>query len=74
MVYALLDDQSDACFVTEESLKKLEVDGPEIRLKLSTVLAEETITSQKITGLVVRGVNESTEIPLPRTYTRNIPA
>ena len=34
MVYALLDDQSDACFVTEETLKKLEVDGPEIRLKL----------------------------------------
>ena len=74
MVYALLDDQSDACFVTEESLKKLGVNGPEIRLNLSTVLAEETITSQKITGLVVRGVNESTEIPLPRTYTRNIPA
>ena len=75
MMYALLDDQSDACFVKQTALEKLDVDGPEIHLKLSTVLAEENITSQKITGLVVRGVNEGTEISLPRTHTRDtIPA
>ena len=56
MVYALLDDQSDACFIKQGTLEKLGVDGPEVNLKLSTVLAKETITSQKITGLVVRGV------------------
>ena len=72
MVYALLDDKSDACFVKQTALEKLGVDGPEIHLKLSTVLAQETITSQKITGLVVHGVDESTEISLPRTYTRDI--
>lgn len=72
MVYALLDDQSDACFVKQTTLEKLDVDGPEVYLKLSTVLAEENITSQKITGLVVRGVNEDSEISLPRTYTRDI--
>lgn len=72
MVYALLDDQSDACFIKQTALEKLGVSGPEIQLKLSTVLAQEAITSQKITGLVVRGVNESTEISLPRTYTRHI--
>ena len=38
----------------------------------SIVLAEETITSRRINGLVVRGVKEQTEIPLPRTYTRDI--
>ena len=72
MVYALLDDQSDACFIKQGTLEKLGVDGPEVNLKLSTVLAEETITSQKITGLVVRGVQEETDILLPRTYTRRI--
>jgi len=72
MVYALLDEQSDACFVKQTTLEKLDVDGPEVYLKLSTVLAEENITSQKITGLVVRGVNEDSEISLSRTYTRDI--
>lgn len=72
MVYALLNDQSDACFIKQRTLEKLGVHDPERSLKLSTVLAEETITSQKITGLVVRGVNEERDIPLPRTYTRSI--
>ena len=67
----LLDEQSDACFIKETALERLGINGPEIQLKLSTVLAQEAITSQKITGLVVRGVNESTEISLPRTYTRH---
>ena len=72
MVYALLDDQSDACFIKTSALEKLNGKGPEVHLKLSTVLAEEDITSEKITGLVVRGVNESTDNCLPRTYTRDI--
>ena len=72
MIYALLDDQSDACFIKQTALEKLGVNGPEVQLKLSTVLAQEAITSQKICGLVVRGVSESTEISLPRTYTRHI--
>ena len=72
MVYALLDDQSDACFIKQTAVEKLGVSGPEVHLKLSTVLAQEMISSRKITGLVVRGVYESAEIPLPRTYTRDI--
>lgn len=72
MVYALRNDQSDDCFIKQGTLEKLGVDGQEISLKLSTVLAEETIISKKFTGLVVRGVKEETDIPLPRTYTRSI--
>ena len=41
-------------------------------LELSTVLGQKTITSKRITGLTVHGVNETTEITLPRTYTRNV--
>ena len=71
-VYALLDEQSDACFIRESTLNTLGVDGPEIHLELSTVLAQKTITSKKINGLSVRGINETIDIPLPRTYTRNV--
>ena len=58
LVYALLDEQSDACFIREDVLRTLNVKGPEVELKLSTVLAEEVVTCQKIEGLVVRGYKE----------------
>ena len=70
-MYALLDDQSNVCFIKTKALEKLNIHGPEVHLKLSTVLAEEDITSE-ITGLVVCGVYESTNICLSRTYTRDI--
>ena len=73
--YALLDEQSDACFVTDSVLDKLNVTGLHIKFKLSTVLAEELVSCENVSGLVVRGINESTEIPLPGCYSRNsIPA
>jgi hypothetical protein len=64
MVYALLDEQSDACFVKDTVLDEVGVDGPEVQLEISTVLARETVNSRKIAGLTVRGV----EITLPGTY------
>ena len=75
LVYALLDDQSDACFVTEEILQKLAISGPQVQLKLSTVLGADFVACQKINDLVVRGVNENQEVMLPKTYSRKeIPA
>ena len=38
LVYALLDDQSDACLVKDDILHELDVTGPDVQLKLSTVL------------------------------------
>jgi hypothetical protein len=55
MVYALLDEQL---------LDEVGVDGPEVQLEISTVLARETVNSRKIAGLTVRGV----EITLSGTY------
>lgn len=70
--YALLDEQSD--FVKED-LRRLDISGPEVELKLSTILADKIITSQKIQGLVVCGCNEELEISLPKSYSRSsIPA
>jgi len=73
--YILPDEQSDTCFVKEELLQRLDVSGPEVELKLSTVLGEKVITSQRNKGLVVHGYNEEVEIPLPKSYSRpSIPA
>ena len=38
LTYALLDEQSDTCFVKEDLLERLDVNGHEVELKLSTVL------------------------------------
>jgi len=70
LTYALLDEQSDTCFV-KDLLGRLDVNGPEVELKLSTVLAEKVIKSRRIEGLVVRGYNEDVEIPLPKSYSRS---
>ena len=75
LTYALLDERSDACFVKEDLLRRLDVNGPEIELKLSTVLAEKVVKSRRVEGLVVRGYSEDVEIPLPKSYSRSsIPA
>ncbi|XP_078380267.1 uncharacterized protein LOC144663229 [Oculina patagonica] len=70
LVYALLDDQSDACFVKDETLQMLAVSGPDVHLKLSTVLGEKLVTCHKVSGLIVRGFKESVEVPLPAAYSR----
>lgn len=37
LTYSLLDEQYDACFVQEDLLRRLDVNGPELELKFSTV-------------------------------------
>ncbi|KAK3748955.1 hypothetical protein QZH41_006841 [Actinostola sp. cb2023] len=67
-----VNEQSDACFIRDSTLNKLGVNGPEVSIKLATVLGQETIQSKKITGLTVRGVREEKDIPMPRVYTREV--
>lgn len=55
LTYALLDEQSNACFVKENLLGILDVSRTEVQLKLSTVLAEELIKIERIEGLFVHG-------------------
>ena len=50
LTYALLDEQSDACFVKEDLPRRLNASGPEVELKLSTVLVEKVVTSQRTEG------------------------
>lgn len=44
LVYALMDDQSDAGVIKESVSPKLKLTGPQVQLKLSMVQAEEVIT------------------------------
>ena len=71
LVYALLDAQSDTTFVIEETCSYLNVTGPEVKLKLSTMSStDKIITANKISSLYVRGYHEQTKIKLPPAYTR----
>ena len=73
--YALLDNQSDACFVAEGVLQQLNVATETVTLEVTTVLAKQVVESQVVKGLVVTGLQEKNQIPLPATYSRSfIPA
>ena len=76
LVYALLDTQSDTTFILEHTCDALELDGPKVQLLLSTMTAkEQKVSSRNISGLLVRGYNSETNIPLPAAYCRGaIPA
>ncbi len=71
--YALLDNGSDSTFISNSTLGKLEVDGPEITLKLNTMYGQTEIVTKKIEGLVVQHINEvEAPIMLPKAYSRDI--
>ena len=69
-IYAVIDDQSDTCFITDEVREELGLQGPEILLELGTMHAVETVETQKIEGLVVSHNKQEMEIPLPKCYSR----
>ena len=60
LVYALLDSQSDTTFILEDTCSALGLSGVEVDLLLSTMYAEnKLVKSSRISGLKVRGFNES---------------
>ena len=76
LIYTLLDTQSDSTFILKDTSDALNVQSEEVKLKLSTMTAKDTIIqSSRISGLQVRGFNSDLRISLPPTYTREfIPA
>lgn len=73
LVYALLDTQSDTTFILEDTQKALGVSGTDVKLSLSTMYAaNKVVTSVKVKGLMVRGINDGPRISLPNAYTRSI--
>ena len=57
--YALLDNGSDSTFIKSATLSKLEVDGPDIALKLNTMYGQTEIVAKKIEDLVVQHISKA---------------
>ena len=75
MTYAVLDDQSDTCFLTDGVCKELGINGPETVIELGTMHTVQDIKTQKISGLIISPEDESVDIPLPKSFSREqIPA
>lgn len=58
LVYALLDDQSDAGFVKDSTLETSQVTGPQVNLQTSTIMGENYVLCTKVNRLVVQSMHE----------------
>ena len=75
LVYALLDEQSNASFIKEGTLNELGVKGPTVSLDVHTINGRQMTDSIKVQGLRMKGYKEGMEIPIPSAYsTKDIAA
>lgn len=71
LVYALIDTQSDATFIVQNSADSLTSKPTNVTLQLSTLTKQgELIQCKKYCDLQVRGYNSSVFVDLPDTYSR----
>ncbi|XP_064631350.1 uncharacterized protein LOC135489762 [Lineus longissimus] len=74
-LYALLDPQSDSCFISESAAQKIDAQGHPMSLRLATMLGEEVVKCERVSGLSIRSTDGTVDVSLPPTYTRgSIPA
>ena len=73
VVYALLDPQSDACFIKESVGNQIHAE--EVLLELSTMAGKATMKTTSMKNLIVRSIDNDAEIKMPTMYSRQeIPA
>ncbi|XP_038055409.1 uncharacterized protein LOC119727556 [Patiria miniata] len=74
--YAILDEQSNSCFVSKSLCERMNLQGPETQLLLSTMQEQNVqITSSRISGLEVLDVNREHTVKLPVCFKRDsVPA
>ena len=70
LVYALLDAQSDACFVSKSACAAVNATGRRTRLELSTIAGRSTIDSEVVEDLVIQPLHSDEDMQLPTCYTR----
>nr|XP_055041009.1 uncharacterized protein LOC129428127 [Misgurnus anguillicaudatus] len=71
LVYALLDTQSDSVFVEEAVSQGLKVNSCPVTLRLTTMIGKDSLTSsERVSGLRVRGFNSTIVLDLPPAYTK----
>lgn len=72
LVYALLDSQSDTTFIDQEVSDGLDADKLPVKLRLTTMSGKDAvITSERVSGLPVRGYSSAVQVDLPVTYTND---
>ena len=75
VVYALLDLQYDACFITESTAQMIQADGDVVQLELSTMAGRSTMTCRVMKNLIVRPLHDDAPINMSPGYSRfEIPA
>lgn len=71
LTYALLDTQSDATFVQEDLVNRLDTQKQPTTLNLATMTnSQKRITCHKHSGLRIRGLQSHEWVVLPDTYER----
>ena len=74
-VYALLDEQSDACFIEENLLDNMNATGEESIINIITMIGNNRLKCKKIYSLTVEGLQTGKVVDLPCVYSRQtIPA
>ena len=71
-VYALLDDQSDACFIEENLLDNMNATGEESTINVSTMIGNSKIKCKRVFNLNVEGMQTGKVVELPCVYSRQI--
>ncbi len=69
--YAALDNQSNACFISDDVVTRLDLKTKPLDLELTTMLGSESLTTEVAHGLIVRGIKEEKEVALPAVYKRD---
>ena len=72
LTYAVLDPQSDACFVTGGTCEALQIQGQSVSLELKTVTGQSVVSSSVIDDLVIEPVQGGDSIVLPQCYSREV--
>ena len=65
---AMLDECSDATFISESLKAKLKIRGPKTTLSLQTLTGHKNIESQALVGLEVMDLHGEGKIDLPKSY------
>ena len=70
LTYALIDSQSDSCYMTDELAEKLCMPYEPTRMKNTTINSVSVEESKKYSGIKLRGFNMNTEVCLKTCYTK----
>ena len=69
LVYALLDTQSNTTFIDQTTSEAVSAESESVKLQLTTMMEKESdVTSERVTGLQVRGHNSNVLIKIPTAY------